>query len=122
MATDPAVDGVTGRYFEKCGPARTSDPARDPSAAARLWTVSAELCGLPDQGSSSTGRSGTSAAGVVTGPHGAARHRGVPEAVAVEQGDPAGPARVGDVSGWPRREQQAVCSHTRPPSRRPCPR
>jgi retinol dehydrogenase 12 len=43
-ATSPEAAGVTGGYFEKCRPAKTSALAQDRAAADRLWTVSAELC------------------------------------------------------------------------------
>ncbi len=36
-------------YYQNCEPAATSRAARDPDAAARLWELSARLCGLePD--------------------------------------------------------------------------
>ena len=43
VATAPALEGVSGRYFVDCNPARTSIHARDPDLAARLWAVSEEL-------------------------------------------------------------------------------
>jgi NAD(P)-dependent dehydrogenase (short-subunit alcohol dehydrogenase family) len=43
VATAPALDGVSGRYFADCNPARTGIHARDPKLAARLWAVSEEL-------------------------------------------------------------------------------
>lgn len=46
LATSPAVEGVTGKYFAKQKPARPSRAARDTEAARRLWQVSAELTGL----------------------------------------------------------------------------
>lgn len=56
-ATSPELDGVGGLYLEDCGIAElTDDPgyatggvmahAVDPSSAARLWTLSAELTGV----------------------------------------------------------------------------
>ena len=52
LASSPEVDGVSGEYFVKCKARQPRRWARDPEAAARLWRVSAELVGLPqDQGS-----------------------------------------------------------------------
>lgn len=45
-ATSPEAAAVTGGYFEKCRPAKTSALAQDRAAAERMWAVSAELCGL----------------------------------------------------------------------------
>ena len=47
LATSPDVDAVSGKYFYKRKPGKTSNWARDDEAAARLWKVSSELCGLP---------------------------------------------------------------------------
>ena len=46
LAASPSVAGVTGEYFEKCRPSRPTRFGTDDAAAARLWTVSEELCGL----------------------------------------------------------------------------
>lgn len=45
-ATSAEAGTVTGGYFEKCRPAKTSTLAQEPAAAERMWAVSAELCGL----------------------------------------------------------------------------
>ena len=55
-ATSPALDGMGGVYCEDCdiaepstspeGPGGVEPHAVDPDAAARLWTVSAELTGV----------------------------------------------------------------------------
>jgi NAD(P)-dependent dehydrogenase (short-subunit alcohol dehydrogenase family) len=52
LASSPAVEGVTGEYFDKCKPAKSRRWAQDAEAAQRLWQVSAELVGLgaPAQG------------------------------------------------------------------------
>lgn len=42
-ATAPELEGVTGRYFDKCKESRPSKPARDQDAARRLWEVSEHL-------------------------------------------------------------------------------
>ena len=47
LATDPAVAGVTGRYFARRKERETSAATRKPDAAARLWDVSLELTGHP---------------------------------------------------------------------------
>lgn len=46
LASSPEVADVTGGYFVKCTPAQVSALAADSGAAARLWTLSAELTGL----------------------------------------------------------------------------
>jgi NAD(P)-dependent dehydrogenase (short-subunit alcohol dehydrogenase family) len=45
-ATSPESATVTGGYFEKSRPGKTSALAQDRAAAERMWAVSAELCGL----------------------------------------------------------------------------
>lgn len=47
LATSPEVDGVTGRYFVRCRPRRSSGASYDRADAGRLWNVSAEMTGLP---------------------------------------------------------------------------
>lgn len=46
MATSPAVEGVTGRYFMRCKEARPTRAARDDEAAYRLWTISERITGV----------------------------------------------------------------------------
>ena len=48
LATAPEVEGVTGKYFIKRAPARSSPASYDQTAAQRLWQTSAELTGLSD--------------------------------------------------------------------------
>ncbi|MGW5358924.1 SDR family oxidoreductase [Actinopolymorpha pittospori] len=43
LVTDPALEDVTGRYFEKGVPVDPDPLARDEAVAARLWDVSATL-------------------------------------------------------------------------------
>jgi NAD(P)-dependent dehydrogenase (short-subunit alcohol dehydrogenase family) len=43
LASNPALQGVTGQYFADCNPAAQSDYQKDPAMAAKLWQVSAEL-------------------------------------------------------------------------------
>lgn len=45
LASSPEVEGVTGQYFVKCRPARSSPQSHDRAAAERLWRVSEELTG-----------------------------------------------------------------------------
>jgi len=45
LASSPDVEGVTGGYFYKRRPAKTSGAAADDEAARRLWDVSSELVG-----------------------------------------------------------------------------
>lgn len=46
LASSPEVEGVTGRYFVKRGPAKSSAVSYDEQAQRRLWEVSEELTGL----------------------------------------------------------------------------
>jgi NAD(P)-dependent dehydrogenase (short-subunit alcohol dehydrogenase family) len=46
LASAPEVAGVTGEYFVRSKIARPSRKARDDAAAARLWSLSEELCGV----------------------------------------------------------------------------
>lgn len=46
LASAPEVEGVSGEYFSNCKRARPNRAARDDEAAARLWTLSEQLCGL----------------------------------------------------------------------------
>ena len=46
LASSPEVEEVSGEYFDKCRPSRSSSRSRDMDAAARLWRVSAELVEL----------------------------------------------------------------------------
>jgi NAD(P)-dependent dehydrogenase (short-subunit alcohol dehydrogenase family) len=43
LASSPAVEGVTGGYFDKCRPRLPSPEAQDDAAAKRLWEESARL-------------------------------------------------------------------------------
>jgi NAD(P)-dependent dehydrogenase (short-subunit alcohol dehydrogenase family) len=47
LASSPEVEGVTGRYFDKCKERTPSPAAQDEAAAARLWQESRALAGLP---------------------------------------------------------------------------
>ena len=49
LASSPAVEGVTGRYFVDCRQKRPSPAAQDAAAARRLWDVSERLTGLASQ-------------------------------------------------------------------------
>jgi hypothetical protein len=51
LASSPEVEGVTGRYFDKCAPRAPSAAALEDGAPQRLWTVSESMTGL---GSSSS--------------------------------------------------------------------
>ncbi len=48
LASSPEVEGVTGRYFAGERAAESSAASRDRTLGARLWRVSAELTGLPE--------------------------------------------------------------------------
>jgi NAD(P)-dependent dehydrogenase (short-subunit alcohol dehydrogenase family) len=43
LASSPAVEGVSGLYFDKCAPATPTAEAQDDAAAARLWAESEKL-------------------------------------------------------------------------------
>ncbi len=45
LATDPSLEGVTGRFFDREAEARAEDQAYDPAARRRLWDLSEALAG-----------------------------------------------------------------------------
>lgn len=47
LATEPALDGVSGRYFDGQAESKALDQAYEPDARERLWSLSADLVGLP---------------------------------------------------------------------------
>lgn len=46
LAADPALDNVTGRYYDQMHEARANDQAYDPAARRQLWHLSEQLTGL----------------------------------------------------------------------------
>lgn len=46
LVTDPSLEGVSGRYFEVGGEARSSEESYDREKARELWETSAALVGL----------------------------------------------------------------------------
>jgi NAD(P)-dependent dehydrogenase (short-subunit alcohol dehydrogenase family) len=48
LAIDPALTGVTGRFFDRTQEARANAQAYDPAARAELWRRSLDLVGHPD--------------------------------------------------------------------------
>ncbi len=46
LAASKAVEGVSGKYFDKCEIAETSPQSRDAVARERLWQISEELTGF----------------------------------------------------------------------------
>jgi NAD(P)-dependent dehydrogenase (short-subunit alcohol dehydrogenase family) len=46
LASAPEVEGISGQYFVKGHPERSSDVSYDREAAKRLWDISAELTGI----------------------------------------------------------------------------
>lgn len=46
LATSPAVESVSGKYFVECEPVPSSPLSYDEETAKRLWQVSAEMTGL----------------------------------------------------------------------------
>jgi NAD(P)-dependent dehydrogenase (short-subunit alcohol dehydrogenase family) len=49
LASSPEVDGVTGKYFDKCKEKRPNRAAQEADAPARLWALSEALTGLGAQ-------------------------------------------------------------------------
>ncbi|MBI4977745.1 MAG: SDR family oxidoreductase [Spirochaetes bacterium] len=45
LAADPSAAQITGTYFSKCRPVKTSRRAADKDAAEKLWTLSAQMTG-----------------------------------------------------------------------------
>lgn len=43
VATAPELDGVTGRYFDKCAEAKPNPASHDEDQARRLWEISEDL-------------------------------------------------------------------------------
>jgi hypothetical protein len=46
LASSPEVESVSGEYFYKLRPKKTSSAARDDALAERLWQVSEQLTGV----------------------------------------------------------------------------
>jgi NAD(P)-dependent dehydrogenase (short-subunit alcohol dehydrogenase family) len=46
LASSPEVEGISGRYFEKCKPVRSSPISYDLELQERLWRISTELTEL----------------------------------------------------------------------------
>jgi NAD(P)-dependent dehydrogenase (short-subunit alcohol dehydrogenase family) len=46
LVTDPALDGVTGMFYDRQRAARANDQAYDTAARTRLWDLSLDLVGL----------------------------------------------------------------------------
>jgi NAD(P)-dependent dehydrogenase (short-subunit alcohol dehydrogenase family) len=46
LACSPDVEGVSGKYFTRCKPQRSSPASHDRAAAAELWEISARMTGL----------------------------------------------------------------------------
>lgn len=46
LCASDEVDGVTGKYFDKCKPIKSSRQSYDEAARKRLWSVSERLVGL----------------------------------------------------------------------------
>ena len=46
LASSPEVEGVSGKYYDKCRPVTSSGESYNADVARRLWDVSAELVGL----------------------------------------------------------------------------
>ncbi|HEY3343731.1 MAG TPA: SDR family oxidoreductase [Anaerolineaceae bacterium] len=43
LASSPEVEGVSGKYFDRCQPVRSSPASYDEAAQERLWQISEEL-------------------------------------------------------------------------------
>lgn len=49
LASSPEVEGVTGRYFDKCKAVASSERSQDEAVGKHLWAVSEKLTGLDAQ-------------------------------------------------------------------------
>jgi retinol dehydrogenase 14 len=56
LASAPDLERVTGRYFARSKPRRSSRRSYDQAAAARLWQISADLAGLTAVGTANSAR------------------------------------------------------------------
>jgi retinol dehydrogenase 14 len=56
LVSAPDLEQVTGRYFARSKPRRSSRRSYDQAAAARLWQVSADLAGLTAFGAATSAR------------------------------------------------------------------
>jgi NAD(P)-dependent dehydrogenase (short-subunit alcohol dehydrogenase family) len=50
LASSPEIEGVSGKYFDRCRPTPSSHASHDRETARRLWDISADLTGLPADG------------------------------------------------------------------------
>ncbi|CAG9460028.1 unnamed protein product [Pedinophyceae sp. YPF-701] len=48
LCSSPAVEGVSGKYYDKCEPVSSSPISYDVDVAKRLWDVSMELTAAPE--------------------------------------------------------------------------
>lgn len=46
LASSPEVEGINGKYFVDCKPAKSSSESYDTTVARRLWEVSARMTGI----------------------------------------------------------------------------
>ncbi|HQR38681.1 MAG TPA: SDR family oxidoreductase [Blastocatellia bacterium] len=46
LASSPEVEGVSGKYFDKCRAVSSTAASNDPAAARRLWEISEKLTGI----------------------------------------------------------------------------
>jgi len=51
VASSPALEGISGKYFLSCREARSSRVSYDRDVARRLWDVSARMTGCPEPAS-----------------------------------------------------------------------
>jgi retinol dehydrogenase 14 len=56
LASSPEVEGVSGQFFAKSRPRKSSSRSYDEAVALRLWEVSADLVGVPPHGPLGSGR------------------------------------------------------------------
>ncbi|HLA45886.1 MAG TPA: hypothetical protein VJZ27_20730, partial [Aggregatilineales bacterium] len=48
LASSPEIEGVSGKYFEKCREKHSSSVSYNESDQRRLWEISAEMVGLQE--------------------------------------------------------------------------
>ena len=46
LATSQEVEGISGKYFEKCKAKKSAEKSYDVNLAANLWEISCKLCGI----------------------------------------------------------------------------
>ena len=48
LASSPEVEGITGKYFKKCKPIKSSKISYDETVQRRLWEISEKLTNISE--------------------------------------------------------------------------